>query len=372
MSSAEDDRFIESIPSEQEDREVSLQSYEILTYPADFTLEVLVDKWNKKEIRVPELQRGFVWTQAQSSKLIESFLLGLPVPPVFFYQDRGDSGLLVVDGQQRLRSIVYFFSGLFGESGTGKRAKSFNLTGLDEHSPYCEVTYSQIKETNQSAFNKLNNSVLRSFVMKQLNPADDTSIFQVFERLNTGGVVLQGQEIRNCLYFGSFNESLRRLNTYPAWRHIVGRKQPDKRMRDIELILRFFALFNNIKHYQKPMKKFLNDFMKANTSLKDAKLERLEKLFRHTVDSVVRYLGPRPFHIHRGLNAAVYDSVFVAFAQTLDTLAEDPNDAAIRKLRARFDKLTKDGEYLVWVSSHTTDVDVVPDRISKASAVLFG
>src|ERR1017187_7402429 len=168
-----DDRFIQPIQSEQEDRDVSLRSYEILTYPADFTLEGLVAKWHKKEISIPPFQRGFVWTQAQSSKLIESFLLGLPVPPVFFYQERKDSGLLVVDGQQRLRSLVYFFSGLFGEASSTKRAKSFNLTGLDEHSPYHLVTCEQLRETNPAAYGKFQNSVMRSFVMKQLDPDDD-------------------------------------------------------------------------------------------------------------------------------------------------------------------------------------------------------
>src|ERR1022692_3557978 len=107
--------LFEKIPSEEQDSEVSLQGYEILSYPADFTLEVLVDKWTKQEINIPPLQRRFIWSQARASKLIESFLMGLPVPPVFFYQERGTNKLLVVDGQQRLRSIVYFFGGQFGE-----------------------------------------------------------------------------------------------------------------------------------------------------------------------------------------------------------------------------------------------------------------
>jgi uncharacterized protein with ParB-like and HNH nuclease domain len=152
------DDLIEPIASEVSDHNVSLHGYELLTYPADFTLEVLVGKWKKKEIQIPKIQRKFVWTQAQASKLIESFLMGLPVPPIFFYQSRGDNNLLVVDGHQRLRSIAFFFSGLFGESGSGKKAASFNLVGLDEKSPYFETTYQQLKETNQAAFNKLNNS----------------------------------------------------------------------------------------------------------------------------------------------------------------------------------------------------------------------
>src|ERR1035438_5222405 len=81
--------LFEEIPSEQQDSEVSLRGYEILSYPADFTLEVLVGKWKKQEINIPPLQRRFIWSQVRASKLIESFLMGLPVPPVFFYQERG-------------------------------------------------------------------------------------------------------------------------------------------------------------------------------------------------------------------------------------------------------------------------------------------
>lgn len=81
---ATDDRFTELIESELADHDASLRSYEVLTYPADFTLQVLVGKWNDGEIKIAEGQRKFVWNQAKASKLIESFLIGLPVPPVYF------------------------------------------------------------------------------------------------------------------------------------------------------------------------------------------------------------------------------------------------------------------------------------------------
>jgi uncharacterized protein with ParB-like and HNH nuclease domain len=366
------DHLTERIESEEQDRQVSLPSYEILTYPADFTLEVLVGKWNKEEVEVPELQRGYVWTQAQASKLIESFLLGLPVPPVYFYQDRDTNSLLVIDGHQRLRSIVYFFSGLFGEAKKGKRVSSFNLTDLDEDSPYLGTTFQQLEKRDEATFNRLKNSVLRAFIMKQLDPADDTSIFQVFERLNSGGVVLLQQEIRNCIYHGDFNDVLKELNKYGAWREVLGRRPEDKRMRDIELILRFFALFHNVSHYERPMKQFLNKFMKGKAKLSDAKQKQYRELFKNTADAIVRYLGKRPFHIRKGLNAAVYDSVFVAFARHLEALSDEPTEAQIARMKAKFDRLIHDEQYDEWVISHTTDKDVVPNRIKKAEQILFG
>jgi hypothetical protein len=208
--------------------------------------------------------------------------------------------------------------------------------------------------------------------MKQLDPNDDTSIFQVFERLNTGGVVLQGQEIRNCIYEGKFNDMLIDLNKYPAWRDIIGKKSEDKRMRDMELMLRFFALFHNVSRYKKPMKKFLNDYMKDNRNPSEEMLKRFRSEFTRTVDVIVAYLGKQPFHLHRGLNAAVYDSVFTAFARHIDDLgATSITETRTHRIQVRYSKLKEDADYLELVTSATTDDDVVAKRIRKAEQVLF-
>jgi hypothetical protein len=369
----DDDRLIEQVSSEEQDNEMSLRPYEILTYPADFTLEVLVSKWEKGEIRSPPLQRRFVWSQIRASKLIESFLMGLPVPPVFFYQDRQDSGLLIVDGHQRLRSIMYFFSGWFGDRESEQEVVPFNLVGLNERSPFSNATFQTLEETDQSAINRLKNSVLRAFVMKQLEPDDDTSIFQVFERLNTGGMILQGQEIRNCIYEGKFNDLLKKLNKGNAWRQIIGKKSEDKRMRDVELILRFFSLFYSVSHYEKPMKGFMNNFMRTHRHPSKEKEKEFEDLFTQTAETVVQYLGPRPFHILRGLNAAVYDSAFTAFARHLSKIGnENVSAAKINQVRSKFQSLLENRQYKQWVSSATTDKDVVPNRLKKAEQILFG
>jgi hypothetical protein len=381
-----EDRLTESIPSEREDQQTSLYTYEILTYPADYTLEVLVGHWEKL-IVVPAEQRQFIWTQAQASKLIESFLMGLPVPPIYFFQYVNDSKLWVVDGLQRLQSIAYFFSGFFGEPKPNKKVPVFSLTGLNKKSPFKDRTYLWLQENDENAFNKLQNSVLRSFVMKQLQPKDNTSIFQVFERLNSGGMVLQGQEIRNCIYTGRFNDLLKKLNTYPAWRVIVGSKTPDRRMKDIELVLRFFALFSDLKHYKKPLKGFLNDFMEDHRDLSQEKCEEFKILFRRTADAVVAYLNPRPFHVRKGLNVAVYDSVFTAFARRINEVSPPtapvpliegkvfgvpkPSAERITTMQNRFQELLNDDDYTLWVSRATTDDDVVPKRINKAEEVLF-
>jgi uncharacterized protein with ParB-like and HNH nuclease domain len=130
---------IETIESEEDDYISSPPDYEISTYPADFTLEGLYTKWKAGDIVIPKFQRQFVWKQAQASKLIESFLVGLPVPAVFFYTEKKSQKYLVIDGQQRLKSVFYFFEGFFGEENNQRR-RIFRLKGMSEKSKWNEKT----------------------------------------------------------------------------------------------------------------------------------------------------------------------------------------------------------------------------------------
>jgi uncharacterized protein with ParB-like and HNH nuclease domain len=259
--STEYNEGLEEIESETNDLESSPASYDVITYPADFTVEGLVSKYQKGSMIVPGFQRNYVWNIKQASRLIESFLLGLPVPAIFLFTDNARNEQLVIDGQQRLMTIVYFLDGYFGDPDTRGKRKIFRLTGLNEKSLYTNKTYKDLEETDQAAFNKLNDSVLRAFVIKQLTPNGNSSVYHIFERLNTGGTQLVGQEIRNCVYHGSFNDLLCNLNQYPTWRLIFGSNVAHKRQKDVELILRFLAFYENGENYERPIKDFMSNFM---------------------------------------------------------------------------------------------------------------
>ena len=357
-----DESGIEPLDSEALDLESSPASYEIVTYPADYTLEGLVSKLRKKQIRIPGFQRKYVWRLPQASRLIESFLLGLPVPAIFLYTDPADNALEVIDGQQRLLTILYYFDGFFGPEEGGKRTV-FSLQGLSAKSPYLGKTYEDLRTTNESACNRLNDSVLRAFVVKQLDPGDNTSVYHVFERLNTGGTQLVSQEIRNCVYHGSFNDLLGELNGAADWRALYGKSAEDKRQRDMELILRFFALWEESGSYEKPMKDFLSGFMARHRNPTAPELDRYRAMFAETAKLVRRQLGDKPFHIRAGLNAAAFDAVFVAFAV---------NQArAAAGTRARYETLLKEPEFSEAVTSGTTDKEVVARRLRVAQEVLF-
>jgi hypothetical protein len=353
------DLELEPVTSEDEDYQSAPPDYQISTYPADFTLEVLHLKWKAKEIRIPEFQRAFVWKQVQSSKLIESFLVGLPVPPVFVYVERKSQYYFVIDGQRRLKSIFYFFEGYFGEEAQGQR-RVFRLTGLSPESRFSGKTFEQLREEDQR---RLKNAVLRSFVVQQLEPDDLTSMYHIFERLNTGGTLLTNQEIRNCVYHGAFVEFLPKLNQIPEWRRILGKEVPDTRKKDLELLIRFFAMRDR-SAYQKPMKDFLSTFMRKNRDATQEQLAYIESVFRKTCKLLLDSLWEKPFHIRAGLNVAVADAVMVAFSNHLDAVPTDIQD--------RWDRLKKNPDFDNNTRQGTTDLDTVRKRFAQAESVLFG
>lgn len=353
------DLDLEPITCEDEDYESAPPDYQISTYPADFTLEVLHQKWKADDILIPEFQRGFVWKQVQASKLIESFLVGLPVPAVFLYCERKSQKFFVIDGQQRLKSIFYFIEGYYGPESQGTR-RVFRLTGLSPESIFNGKMFEDLRDEDKR---RLKNAVLRAFVVQQLDPAGDTSMYHIFERLNTGGTLLANQEIRNCVYHGDFISFLSDINSLPKWRRILGKDSPDSRRKDIELLLRFFAM-RDISAYKKPMKDFLSKFMRKNRDAPQGVLMASRDIFERTCDAVIESLGEKPFHVRAGLNAAIFDAVMTAFSKHLDEIPID--------IRDRYMRLTKDKDFDTNTRTSTTDVDTVRQRLSQAETLLFG
>ena len=343
---------IEPLKSEQDDAHSDVAQYKILSYPADFTLEGLFLKWEKGEVVIPPFQRRYVWSPSQASRLIESFLLGLPVPGIFLYKDKESENLLVIDGQQRLQSVASYMKGRFANT-----KKPFLLQKIRE--PWDGKAFDELSDKDQG---QLKNSVLRATVIQQLDPRDDTSIFHIFERLNTGGTSLTQQEVRNCIYHGDFNALLFKLNANKDWRKIVGKPEVDIRMRDMELILRLFAIANNVKHYVKPMKDFLSAFMKENRNATKEKLDTFAQAFSNAVTLVIQCLGPKPFHLRQGVNVPTCEAVMAAFLNH----AKAPAD-----IKGRFQALIENADFKTLTSDATTDTDIVKKRYKLADDTLF-
>lgn len=327
-------------------------NYSITSYGADYDVDGLVRRIQRDDIHVPSFQRGYVWTIKQASKFIESLLLGLPVPGIFLSKEQPTQKLLVVDGQQRLRSLQYFYEGTFVDN------KEFKLKGV--HRDLENQTYQSL---NAEARRRLDNSILHATIFRQDEPSDDqSSVYQIFERLNTGGTQLQPQEIRACIYDGPFNDLLRELNHYPAWRSVYG--PINSRMRDQELILRFLAFYFRDDKYKSPLKSFLNKYMADNRYLKVNSENQVAAVFQNTIDTVLKCLGNRAFRPERALNAAVFDAVMVGIARRLEECGPVAEGEA---LQSQYQALLDHGAFINATKKSTSDERNVSLRINLAT-----
>jgi Protein of unknown function DUF262 len=334
--------------------------YDIATYPSDLTLSVIHEMWKNKEIAIPSFQRNFVWDIKQSSGLIESFLVGLPVPQVFFYISEKNTSL-VIDGQQRIKSVIFFLEGYFGEENLQGRRQVFRLTGLDEKSPYFNKRFEDLSESDQR---KLKNAVLRAVNIRQLAPHDQsTSMYHIFERLNTGGTPLKPQEIRNCVFHGGIIDILHQLNDDKNWRTILGKKMLDKYQKDVEQILRIFSLTERGDKYEKPMKEFLNKQMGLHRSGSDSVTLSFVSGFSEACSKVVKDLPDKPFHVRGPLNLAALDSVM---STIIRYSAKIPNDIGVR-----FRNLLNDDAYRNSIFFNTSDATTVDARLELAKKFLI-
>ncbi len=346
---------------ENEEDEVSIH-YDIASYPSDYTLSGIAQMWKDGDIEIPDYQREFVWGIKQSSLLIDSFLMGLPVPPVFFYIDDENKNL-VIDGQQRILSIVFFMEGYFGKESTHGKRQVFRLSGLGEENPYNRQRFEDLDESDQR---KLKQAVLRAINIRQLNPiGESTSAYHIFERLNTGGTPLKPQEIRNCVFRGEFSKLLKHANKDPNWRLILGRPNLDKHQKDVELLLRVFSLVGSGDRYEKPMKEFLNLAMKKNQNGRSRKVRKFLDIFPQITEYVVSEIGEKPFHLRGPLNISALDSV-------MSVLIENHSKISKINLSRKYQQLTNDYEFLEETSINTTDTKTVISRISRVKEVMFG
>ncbi|WP_249696389.1 DUF262 domain-containing protein [Stappia sp. WLB 29] len=344
--------------TEEENDETPFVEFDIAVSPADPTLELLANKIIDGDLIVPFYQRKYVWRIEQASRLIESFLMGLPVPQVFLYVNDEDQ-LEIIDGQQRIMSVRYFFEGYFGEPDTKGRRQVFRLKGLSERSEYNGKTFKELSPRDQR---RLRNTSLRAIHIKQLKPSSrNDSVFHIFERLNTGGTQLKPQEIRNAVFRGKITEELKNLNNNQDWWGILGIKKSDKNQKDIEIILRLFSLFEIWSEYEKPMLKYLNDQMSANRDFDSERANRFKNRFPQVVKLVADNLD-RPFRPRGVINSAMLEGIMVA-------LLENPQVTGTQ-IKTRYAALANDSTFNAVLRGATTDTQTVRERIKRAKAVI--
>lgn len=331
-----------------EDESEANVTFSISSYGADYPVDTLVARLEKGVFFVPSFQRAYVWSMPQASRFIESLLLGLPVPGIFVAKESGTSKHLIIDGQQRLKTLQYYFDGSF-------QGREFRLKDVDKRW--------QGKTIDDLAFDdrqRLEDSIIHATVFKQEDPNDDKSIYFVFERLNTGGSKLYPQEIRSCVSYGNFIDLLRDINKETDWRAVFGPQS--RRQKDQELILRFLAFLYTEENYQRPMREFLNRFIRLHRNIDEELACEFREAFLKTITVAHRALGDRPFRPSGSLNAAVFDSVMVGlYARLQQGSLED-----LRQLKTAYDALLSNEEFKLAYQMSTADPENVRLRFELA------
>lgn len=343
------------------DLAVAPVQYEITSYGADIDAEGFVNRLRREDVYIPPFQRDYVWSQREASRFIESLLLGLPVPGVFLARGRDSKRLLVIDGQQRLKTLEFFFDGFFNPQEGAKRKRVFDLQGVQKQ--FEGKTYATLEDEDRIT---LNDSVIHATIVKQDSPeGDQSSIYHIFERLNTSGRKLSPQQIRVAIYHGFVIDALHAMNDHAPWREIYGR--PSKTLKDEELILRFIALYFFVRDYTRPMKDFLNDATEKLIRRGADVIPQVKSLFQSTIDFIYASLGSGAFKPERAINAAVYDSVMVGTARRFQDRPQPRHEA----FKEAYHQLLDLKEYIALVSSSTSDDKNVERRLELATAA-FG
>ena len=315
-----------------------VEEYDITAAPNDFNIRTIFDFIESGAVKIPGFQRNYVWDQRRASKLIESIIIGLPIPQVFLYEESRNN-FLVIDGQQRLMTIYYFIKqrfpkkekraalrAIFAEHG---KIPDEILHNDDFFSKFNLRLIAKLPDV-PNKFNKLNYSTLgefktqfdlrtiRNVIIKQNVPKDDdSSVYEIFNRLNSGGINLKPQEIRTSLYHSNFYAMLARINLNSTWRKLLGLEEPDLHMKDIEVLLRSYAMLIEGSTYKPSMTKFLNAFSKNCKSLDDDRLNYLEKLFESFIDSCQDLSAEAFLSKTQKFNISLFDSTFAAICGTV-------------------------------------------------------
>lgn len=300
------------------EEEILNDSKRVFTDKKDFPLSAIEDMFDDGDIvPQPDYQRDYVYDEIKASKLVESALMGIPIPTIYLCEEV-DGVYSIIDGQQRMTSFVRF---LKNEYKLRKLEELSNLNGLF------------FKDLDKATQRNLKSVSLNTII---LTKESEALKYEIFARLNQGSVALTPQELRNCIYRGSFNDLLDDIaftNKYLP-ELFVGE---NKRKKYQEYVLRFFAL-KNFNDYSSSIGKTMNIYMSTHKNDDEKAIENAKKLFNGTIDIIKQVLGNDAFCAYdrqnkcsmKKFSGSVYDSIIIAFSM-FNSHSLMKNADAIRK-----------------------------------------
>ena len=311
----------------------------------------------------PDFQRDFVWKPSDQTRFVDSLIKRLPIPSMCLAFDYKNDRYMVIDGLQRMSTIIRFLKGDdwklskledINQEIAGKSAAAIkNATGA------LKTLFSRVENV------ALPINILRCDFSKKSHME---YLFTIFHRLNAGGTKLNNQEIRNCIYGGSLNQLLGELDKYPAWR-TLNRMKDDEKYRFVkqELILRFFAFFDNRAKYGGQVARFLNDYMHTHRNADDGFIETKRVLFKRTVDALAGKVFPQGPAAR--IPTSVMEALLVAIAKNIEAVEQLP----AQDLNARYNALRIAPEFVDdAVAEGLSKKDKVNSRFEVAEKIISG
>jgi hypothetical protein len=348
----------------------------VKTQNIEYDLETLVKKIKKGVIKLdPEYQRRHRWDRETSSRLIESLILNIPIPLIYISQDvdvdkedeEETARYSVIDGQQRLTAILDFLE---------------NKYALEELNVLSDLAGSFYKDLPPFLVRRLEERTIRCL---RIDSTVDSQVkYDIFERLNSGSVKLEPQELRNAVSRGPFNDLIKELAQSEDFRvllqidpHNPMDSKKVQTMEDVELVLRFFCLIDdNYKNLKGGFKQFLNSEMDKKKELDKKSLKQLETAFLKTMKVIRQYFGETAFakyRVEKGayitmsrFNAAVYDALSVGVKACVDL----NNPTITDKQIANYKKLFADPDFFRSVEGSVNDRNKIVVRIDAVKEVL--
>ena len=369
----------------EEELNIDLSTFnQAVIWGTDWTTETMARQLEKGNIDLnPSFQRRDAWSEQEKSRLIESLMLGFPVPPIILAENKQKkNSYLVIDGKQRLLSIRRFYSNVSEKEFKAKNLKEkdafkqLKLKGLDILKDFNGKTYSQMQVENTEYINNLDNQSIRTIVIK--NWPDEAFLYTVFLRLNTGSKKLSPQELRQALKPGAFLNFLDdETANSTAIKDMLNNKGADPRMKDIELALRFFAFKCFPDKYKGNLKEFLDYTCENLNGNWEAKEYIIRDLFAELEKSIVflkdlfapdaafsRYTDGK---CNGRFNRSIYEILTYYFSiKEVRIAVEKKKEEFVNK----FVELNDDQEFVYAVSNTTKDINRVVIRFAKVSKIL--
>lgn len=330
---------------------------DIREYPQ--TIFELLRKYDNGRLIIdPDFQRNVVWKSDQKSKFIESVILNFPLPPWYLNQTK-EGKLIIVDGLQRTTALHEFVK------------NEFKLSGLEALTRLNGCTFSELKELPGDYQTRIEDKKLNIYLIKPSVPVK--VVYDIFNRINTGGTQLERQEVRNCIFSGKSTKLLKQLSEKEYFRKAIDNGVSPERMKDREVILRYlaFKLFDYEKDYQGDMSDFVEKAMKKINLMDDGEIEILENDFERVMNLTFEFFGPKNFRLPSGqnrgrINIAIFESVCYFFSARSDEFLQSHK----KSIQDNFIKLLENPAYFDAIKYSTSSKSKVITRFKLAQDIL--